>query len=191
MKIAAPSVSVVLWFALLVPSIVSQYLREKDVLSSDTSSSMSSSSNWSRDHGVIRSLVESKRDLISLPTARVIVRYRTEVGRQQTLERASTTYHDFVNGTALVVELDPSSIIVLENQRKHIVSVERDDMWVEQGYLVEHHDPKVRSLKNQETPWGIKMVEATSVKVGAHPVIVCIVDTGAAKKHPDLPKGRT
>jgi serine protease len=162
------------FFSLLLSEMDSQYLRESAVVQDNVQA------------GELHSQAKG-RQLLEMPTIRVIVKYKTEAGRTTALDLSTFVYHDFVNDTSVVIELDPSSILELENLRGDIVSVEGDDLWVEQGYLVEHLDPKVRKL-NQETPWGIDMVEAPSVPIGAYKALVCVIDTGAAKKHPDLPK---
>jgi len=64
------------------------------------------------------------------------------------------------------------------------VQEDKNDMHV----LVHHRGEAISGLdRTEDTPWGLGMVNASQVPQGSNSVMVCVVDTGYGKGHPDLP----
>lgn len=68
-----------------------------------------------------------------------------------------------------------------------------DNLWFEQGYLEYHvgkaggdaNTPGIRKLTEAE-PYGKAKVQGDLLELGPDPVLICIADTGGARRHPDL-----
>jgi len=119
--------------------------------------------------------------LVANKPVRILATYTNRVGRQQVLDQAMQVHHEFDN--VLAVNVSPRAVKRLQDSPH--VTIERDSLWVEQGW----REPTRRRLQ-ETTPYGITMVQADQVETGPHAATVCIVDTGLALGHPDIAESR-
>lgn len=134
------------------------------------------------------------------PMTRYIVKYKNELGRQSAINVAIKVYHNFDHDGYVVIEVDADGLARIQTD-SNIESVEEDSVWFDDGILEEMFtiddieeklydvipDHVRRHLSNDEqTPYGITMVQADQVQYGTNKVTVCIVDTGVRAEHPDF-----
>ena len=136
-----------------------------------------------------RDLYSNRGHRASSKTTRVIVEYANDAARDHATGLSKRVYHHSKTQMFVAVEIETSLVPELE-ARQGINAIHSDGLFYAQGYLEEevslpdHND----RLLFQTTPYGISMVQADQVDVGQSPVRVCIPDTGALRKHPDLPE---
>jgi serine protease len=120
------------------------------------------------------------------PEKRVVVRYKNVDGRTALLGKSDRkVYHSFDDENVIVVDMDDDEIEAMSAD-ENIEAVEDDYEYEALGQFVRELDAtEVRQL-GEETPYGIKMVQADQVSFGGYGVKVCIADTGVIR-HPDLP----
>jgi hypothetical protein len=131
---------------------------------------------------------QSVREL-GVYSARVMVHYANDKGREEALAQSSRLYHDFHEDRVLSIEIGESNIAELADS-PNVISIEEDRIYTEQGFherTLSEEEYEQRRLQ-QKRPYGVTMVQADQLKVGPNPVRVCIADTGAAFRHPDLPR---
>jgi hypothetical protein len=131
---------------------------------------------------------------------RVWIKYGSENGREQILDRAHRVFYDHTSSSTLTVQIDRQSLENLSIAATNvndidILRVELDHRWYQMGYLERYipmphnDDPQTRHRQrrlDQTIPYGIPMIQADQLAVGRSPVRVCVIDTGAAIYHPDL-----
>ena len=57
----------------------------------------------------------------------------------------------------------------------------------ETTYVIDPNDEEQQRQLSETTPWGIEAIQADQVEAGPYNVTICIVDSGVAPNHPDLP----
>lgn len=128
-------------------------------------------------------------DSVTNNSTRVIVKYSSEAGKREAIERSSGYYNEFPDEGALVLEMDNEAITELTLADNDIVDISEDYIWTALGDFVRYADDEPfdgeRRLA-ESIPYGISHVQGNQVSVGSNPVTVCICDTGVAYNHPDL-----
>lgn len=115
------------------------------------------------------------------------VRYQDDGAKLDVLAAADQVIADDENDNLVVVKMRQDVYEHMKNSGQ--VEAEIDNKveaftdWDEDVPLLSHQ----RLLAEEIVPWGIKMIQADQLDVGSHDVTVCIIDTGYAEGHPDLP----
>lgn len=162
--------------------------------------------NQGQDHSLVLERTShlrdtnSKQQIQQIQNQRWLVQYENTDGEAVIFKHATQLHHWFAKEQMVAVTLEENSLVLLRNS-PGIVSMEKDNLWVEQGYFERFVEPSELLLlrKNQRrflasetnhpdemVPYGISMVQADQVEMGDTPVTVCIVDTGIDLGHPDL-----
>ena len=115
--------------------------------------------------------------------SRVFVKYKDDSGREGAKTAALELLEEFENHNLLVVSLDENGRKALEWD-DGIEFLEPDHPIAASAAGLEYVGD--RNLAEQR-PWGLDMIESDAVPMGDHPVKVCLIDTGYAQGHPDLP----
>jgi len=115
---------------------------------------------------------------------RMFVEYFDEEGKDEIVSSASAVIKEYPGQNLMVVELDHETRNTLVSKRV-IKSAQHDGRVEGSGIWQDAHTP-LRVLE-EKIPWGIRMIQADQLDVGDFPVTICIVDTGYALGHPDLP----
>jgi len=133
-------------------------------------------------------------DVSDEESKRWFVQYSRDVDKEKIMKSSHAVREklssSFLNDrNIMVVEIDESNLHRLSNENV-IISAQRDGRVEATGSI--RNVPLPSSSNNarhllEEIPWGIKMIQADQLDVGPHPVKCCIVDTGYALDHPDLP----
>lgn len=117
---------------------------------------------------------------------RAFVEYYDAAGREAIVKNANYVIKEYEGQNAMVVEMDEETkkVLLSDNRIKAAQSDERVD-----GYasLRRVQVTDVTRAPEENTPWGIRMIQADQLPIGPSPVTVCIVDTGYDIGHPDLP----
>ena len=166
------------------------------LLSKDNESRRKSSSNqhfsralssfgrasFALDYGLSHSTVDK--------VEQVFVRYHDDNVKANVLAAAYELIEDVENEDLIIVKMKQS---ILEQLRGNgLVEAETDNKVAAFVHVHEHVPFSIRQrLLEEEVPYGIKMIQADQLDVGSHNVTVCIIDTGYAEGHPDLPLDTT
>jgi len=134
---------------------------------------------------------------------KVLVKYKTELGKHAAMEQALKVTHESNLFNILGMEIPVQALNVLQNN----ANIERVDLDLEVQAILsieeeqedeDNEDPEIAAskfnMKHQrqlieQVPWNIRAVQADQVQPGpyAHEIKVCIIDTGYDIDHPDLP----
>jgi serine protease len=127
---------------------------------------------------------------------RFILTYKTKVGKAAIVNAASKVHYDFGRIQAIAATVPVDCIAAL--QENPLISVESDPPRFSVGSMHPSSflrgaqggsDSSDRHLQSQQTtPYGITMVQADQISSAfANSKTVCIMDSGYALGHPDLP----
>ena len=120
----------------------------------------------------------------------VVVRYKDDASKLNVLASSEEVVEDVEDDNLVIVKMTQASFESIRYSDQ--VQAEIDNKV--EAFEVVHEDAPIsidqRNLE-EEVPWGIEMIQADQLNVGSFDVPVCIVDTGYAQGHPDLPTGTT
>jgi subtilisin family serine protease len=120
----------------------------------------------------------------------VLVRYKDNDSKLNVLAAASEVVEDVEDDNLVIVKMTQASFESIRYSGQ--VKAEIDNK-VEAFEVIHEDAPISINQRNlvEEVPWGIEMIQADQLNVGSFDVPVCIVDTGYAQGHPDLPTDTT
>lgn len=119
----------------------------------------------------------------------VFVRYHDEDTKLEVLAAAEELIEDDENGNLVVKMREDKYEQVKRNKLAQVEIDNKVEAYVDQHEHVPLHSGQ--RILDEEIPWGIKMIQADQLDVGAHALTVCLIDTGYAQGHPDLPNDTT
>ena len=120
----------------------------------------------------------------------VFVRYHDEMAKSDVLAAAEAVVEDPDDDNVVLVKMRQTAYEQIKFNEK--VEAEIDNKV--EAFVVAHEARTLdvhQRLVSEEVPWGIKMIQADQLEVGSHDVTLCIIDTGYAQGHPDLPTTTT
>ena len=126
--------------------------------------------------------------------AYMVVKVYSETGREVLYSMPEVVVEkDFRSAGYVAIRVaneDMDNVVEVFELDPNIEGYEEDGLFTEQGtldyYVSEQELHRYRHLEQEIVPYGITMTEGDQVVVGDTPVMVCIVDTGVARTHPDL-----
>mmetsp|Transcript_9267 Transcript_9267/g.14321 ORF Transcript_9267/g.14321 Transcript_9267/m.14321 type:complete len:585 (+) Transcript_9267:2-1756(+) len=119
---------------------------------------------------------------------RWFIEYNDDEKKNKIKDRASRVIKEFPGQNTLVVEISEYERNRLSNE--NIITSSHQDAHVEASGSFQRVLTDTRDL-TERTSWGIKMIQADQLELGPNPVKCCIIDTGYALGHPDLPTDLT
>jgi len=122
---------------------------------------------------------------------RWFVQYRNKENKKE-IEEFAEVIKDYSgdenNKNTMVIDLNNSKVQELLD--REVITSAHQDLQVESTGSFQRILTDTRNLADLTT-WGIKMIQADQLDVGPNPVKCCIIDTGYAIDHPDLPSDVT
>jgi len=115
---------------------------------------------------------------------RVFLKYKDELKEDDRFNVLAQALKDYPQDHTVVVDIDEETYKSLKAD--HLIESLEDDNEVHGLSSASTDIPFARHLA-EHIPWGLEMIQANKVPRGISPVKVCIVDTGYAIGHPDLP----
>lgn len=115
---------------------------------------------------------------------RWFVEYSDDEKKTKIIESASRVIKEYPDDNTLVVEISEYERGRLSHE--NVIESSHKDEHVEGSGSFQKVLTDGRNLA-EKMSWGIKMIQADQLDMGPSPVKVCIIDTGYALGHPDLP----